>query len=361
MKLIDILFFISFFVFACTKEEMSSSLGKLTYTSPVSKNAKWEKFPIVLCMASKLPKNFRKPLEEATKVWEDFFKIDFFNLECNLKIDKYTELNTETHGIYWLKKDFEKLTAKTSFARTVLHFENSGKILDADIILNGQYYDWDKTNVDIKTIFIHELGHVLGLKHFFLNTDSSMNYYPYITGYKHHDIGTYEKIVIENLYKNKKSNVPTYMYNYFEGNYMAAIKSLKSQKRGFQEEYALGMLLKLVKNYDEASKAFEKALTIKSNVVMAQYNLAGSLWNSGKEKIAREKFSNLVKNHPYHYESITNLSVIYINEGNLKQASALLKRVLEIQPMHWPACKLLFEISREKKYQVCFEQYRPLN
>jgi hypothetical protein len=50
-------------------------------------------------------------------------------------------------------------------------------ILDADIVLNAQYYDWSKLPMDAQTILIHELGHVLGLKHFFLNIDSAMNYY----------------------------------------------------------------------------------------------------------------------------------------------------------------------------------------
>lgn len=56
-------------------------------------------------------------------------------------------------------------------ALTVLDYSpDTGKILEADIFLNGQHYSWgDRTredvSADLQNIITHELGHVLGLGH----------------------------------------------------------------------------------------------------------------------------------------------------------------------------------------------------
>ena len=138
----------------------SSPLAGFTYMSPTGKNTIWEKLPVKICVSTKVPENIQKQFSEAVKVWNDAFQKEIFST-CEIVDGVYKEGDATTHGVYWITSGFEKITDKTSFARTEVDFENSGKIRDSDILLNGQYYDWASVTVDAQTILIHELGHVL--------------------------------------------------------------------------------------------------------------------------------------------------------------------------------------------------------
>lgn len=70
--------------------------------------------------------------------------------------------------VYWL--DTWEASAKNEQARTTIYWSGS-QIYEADMRINGKdfsYYvghDTSFVGVDFKSLFIHELGHVLGLAH----------------------------------------------------------------------------------------------------------------------------------------------------------------------------------------------------
>jgi len=78
--------------------------------------------------------------------------------------------------VTWVKEGWQ-YDPKT-IAYTTLWVTNTGQILDADIELNDEFFDWStETNdqqMDIQNVLTHEVGHFIGIGHSIETTDSSM-------------------------------------------------------------------------------------------------------------------------------------------------------------------------------------------
>lgn len=346
-----------FVFFAACKDEhprtSRSNLENLVYTSAAKKPAAWKSLPVRLHFHKDLPENLKKPAREAAALYEKEFGKKFFVFAGETD-GPYSPDEPEINGIYWVKSDFTRFTEKSALARTVVSFTDEGRIVDADIVFNGQYYDWNRLKADPTTVFVHEFGHVLGLKHFFLSSESAMNYYPYVSGVVHRRFGDYEKTILGIQYLDRNPRLKPYWRDYFAQDYAKALKALESENaQDSQSLYAKGQLLKRLKNWEQAAAAFKSALDKNPADIMAKYHLADSLWSANKNEPALRLFQEIVEQNPNHYESLANLGFMHLSKGNKSEAKRSLRKVLEIQPNHWVACQGLLNITGNDKYAKC--------
>ncbi len=338
----------------------NTKLPGFTYAGDAGQNVVWPNLPILICASSRIPTRVRDSLPGAIEVWNKTFYKEIFKTGCKLGSENYTETGLSERGIYWITKKFEDLTDKTSLARTVVQYDENGVVLDADILLNGQYYDWNRVDVDPKTILLHELGHALGMKHFFLSTDSAMNYYPYVGGYQHHTLGEYEKLVFKTLYLNQSTKIPPYLKFYFAGDIPKAISALKKLKKiTFDELYALAILQSTLKDHTVARDNFAKLVAQKPDSTLVRQKYAESLWSSGDNEGAEREFLKVIEKNPKSYEALANLGGLYLQKGDADKAVKYLKQSLTIQPAHWVACEMLYAQTKIASYKACVNKYGP--
>jgi hypothetical protein len=83
--------------------------------------------------------------------------------------------------LVWRESDWEVDAdhASGAMALTTLSYDkNTGRILDADVEFNGEYFTWGVTSAsnlaDIRNTATHEIGHMLGLEHELSNTKATM-------------------------------------------------------------------------------------------------------------------------------------------------------------------------------------------
>ncbi|HVJ64929.1 MAG TPA: hypothetical protein VM901_06715 [Bdellovibrionota bacterium] len=331
-----------------------------TQMSPTGQNVRWAQLPLQICPSAELPAAVRAEVEPAAEIWNQHFGQKIFRVDCAAKDRVYNEQNLTEHGIYWSKKDFAKLTDKTVLARTLLQFDDAGTLLDGDIVLNGEYYEWSRLPIDARTVIAHELGHLLGLKHYFLALDSVMNYYPYLSGYRHHRIGTYETLTVNALYFNKSSAAPNFMQLYFADQAKAALDALlKIKTKSFGDHYAIGTLATSLGDRAVARSHFEAAQKLDPNSTIAELKVAESLWAAGETAGAEAQLNKLIGRDKRNYEAFADLGGIMLQRGDREGATRAFKRSLEIQPAHWRVCELLQELTQEKTYAACVKRYGP--
>jgi hypothetical protein len=73
------------------------------------------------------------------------------------------------NGVFFHDNEWPEALEVGALAQTILHADGTGKLRDADIHVNGAAYRFSKDGApgtqDIHGVFVHEIGHALGLGH----------------------------------------------------------------------------------------------------------------------------------------------------------------------------------------------------
>jgi hypothetical protein len=170
------------------KEESGSSLRSSLVGVHATKG--WVKLPIEYRFSRALSKEQRVGLENAMKTWEAAVGRPLFTLVGEDQKtgdsfnDLYSSLSDSTNGHY-IDDNWAKTGKSTQVLATTIWNNLPGDdetIRSADIRFNGNYYvigdsfiskaTSEKEVVDMQSLALHELGHLIGLTHMSVEDDS---------------------------------------------------------------------------------------------------------------------------------------------------------------------------------------------
>lgn len=136
------------------------------------------KLPVVMKLHESVPENYRKVIASAADVWNTTYGKTLIVVDQTQIISGPTQASKDTENVIYFYDDWEA-SKTTEQARTSVYWQGDA-IKEADIRVNAkdfQFYDLSLSNkgpsrVNLQALIIHEMGHVLGLKH--KDTDSSV-------------------------------------------------------------------------------------------------------------------------------------------------------------------------------------------
>lgn len=155
-------------LFACAptpKAEEPCNFVQNVYGQRIS----WkDQTPIPLLVHVNFPREYIPALERAIKVWENTAGHPLFSIANISYKDSGIPTKDGKSVIYWLKTwETEKTTEQ---ARTSIYWVGD-QIREADLRVNNKNFEFftdtssTSKGVHLESLLIHELGHVLGLKH----------------------------------------------------------------------------------------------------------------------------------------------------------------------------------------------------
>jgi Matrixin len=115
------------------------------------------------------------------------------------------QMSTTDHvnSVQWVEKNWQYSSHTLGVTQYSYYLEDPPKMIDADIILNGQDYRWavnnadNRSKIDLQETLIHELGHLLGIAH---TSVPNARMYPFITGAPTHKLSRDDKSAARYLY-----------------------------------------------------------------------------------------------------------------------------------------------------------------
>ncbi len=174
MKFISILIVTLIFICACNrpKSEKDCNFVKNIYGQRVSLGTN---MPITLRINKSIPFEYHDIIYKAAQKWESSLGKHLFNIDPNID---YGPIEPRQDGvsIIYMMNTWE--SNKTNEQGRTRDYFMGNKIMEADILLNNKNFNFyidtplNKDDVHLESLFIHELGHVLGLKH--NDTDGSV-------------------------------------------------------------------------------------------------------------------------------------------------------------------------------------------
>lgn len=155
-------------LFACAptpKAEEPCNFVQNVYGQRIS----WkDQVPIPLFVHADFPKEFLPAIERAIKVWETAAGHKLFSIVNSSFRESSTPDKDGKSVIYWLKTwEADKPSEQ---ARTSIYWVGD-QIREADLRVNAKNFSYytdaspQNQGVHLESLLIHELGHVLGLKH----------------------------------------------------------------------------------------------------------------------------------------------------------------------------------------------------
>lgn len=192
------------------------------------------------------------------------------------------------------------------------------------------------THEQMKTVFLHELGHAIGLWGHSQNKSDVMYYAANALLLTPADIETLKLVY---------SHEPNYSLH------EETIKTIKKDMRTKLEDARLYFMLGTVyadqENYDEAINNFKRCLHLNPGFYKASSALALAYQNSGQEEAALTEFIALSKSKPS--AMVYNvIGALYFGQGDALRAIQHLKKSLELERTYRPAKENLRKVYLSK-------------
>lgn len=124
--------------------------------------------PVRLLVQQDFPDKYMDVLKSAAKKWEDAAGMTLFSFEKAGSYLSNIPLRDSQNAIYWLSTWDSNQSLMQ--ALTTVYYSNN-YLLEADLKIDNRYFAFYSTEpnsrdeVHLESLLIHELGHVLGLKH----------------------------------------------------------------------------------------------------------------------------------------------------------------------------------------------------
>jgi hypothetical protein len=124
--------------------------------------------PIKIYIHESVPEEFVPALVSAAKTWEAKVGHTLFQIDTTNRVKGPADPHRDGQNVVYWMSSWES-TKSSQQARTSV-YSVGDQIKEADMRVNDYGYDfyWKtdiKGGINIEAIFLHELGHVLGLKH----------------------------------------------------------------------------------------------------------------------------------------------------------------------------------------------------
>lgn len=157
----------AYFIQACAPKVAKDDCG---YVQNVNgERISWKgQIPIKLYIHESFPSTYVGAVQAAVKTWNNLAGKTLFELS-QMQVGSSAQAQKDGYNVIYFYRDWEA-DKSIEQARTAVYWSGD-KIYEADIKINGKnfsYYWNNNTNessVNIQALVLHELGHVLGLKH----------------------------------------------------------------------------------------------------------------------------------------------------------------------------------------------------
>ncbi|RYZ84685.1 MAG: matrixin family metalloprotease [Proteobacteria bacterium] len=130
-------------------------------------------YPITIWVHESVPQEYMGAIVAAANTWRDATGKSLFNIVTDQKVSGPLNPQKDSRNIIYFLNSWEE-DKSSEQARTSIYWIGD-QIKEADMRINGKFtYYWNQpgitsqnrvSSVNIEALIIHELGHVLGLKH----------------------------------------------------------------------------------------------------------------------------------------------------------------------------------------------------
>lgn len=147
--------------------------------------------------------------------------------------------------------------------------------------------------------------------------------------------------------------------------YVSTLKELLKGKKECPKKpeihYLLGVTYFSFKKYDEAEKAYKKALELRPNYPDATNNLGNVYLETGRYDDAIKTFVEAYENllNPNQLQTIVNLGIAYMKKGDFAAAKDWFEKAISSTPNYCPALLNLGHLySKENRHNEALEAFR---
>lgn len=187
MKASFVLLICSFFLSSCLDGLFIPSEPDCNFSQYKGQRKAWDNLPINLFMDNSVNDLQRNSVIEAVEAIHTQYKRAVFNVVFGVTPSEEWQNNWVKRGklavdgkssIYWISTGWPRMHASKQAITRTRSIGNSLK--ETDIVINSSAYDFflatpRPTGVDLKSLYIHELLHSVGLKHIKKDSASVMN------------------------------------------------------------------------------------------------------------------------------------------------------------------------------------------
>ena len=157
------------FIQACGKKLDPQESCNFVQNSQLQRVSWKDRTPVKLYIHSSVPTEFYSSIELAVEEWNRTLGREVLRIELTGVTGSYTPSRDGASMIYWLNSWEDD--RRTEQARTTVYWTGD-RIYEADIRLNAKFFNFyggegndSFSGVDMESLMVHELGHVLGLSH----------------------------------------------------------------------------------------------------------------------------------------------------------------------------------------------------